>query len=204
MPGKQVVTAPNGERWQVGRRWLNKPPPKPWSRRKRRKKDDADDGAGWLGPGDFLSVGDDFAAAIVLVLAVVAVIALLTFVVLPLLGLAFELALLIAVFTSGLFGRIVLGHPWTIEAVSVDDPQQRLRFAVRGWRRSQRAIGALAETIATTGPPSALPRRRRLRLTASAASTSLHGAAHGRGRRPCASCSRRASAGACRRAAFAR
>jgi hypothetical protein len=66
------------------------------------------------------------------------------------------LALLIGFFTSGLFGRVVLRHPWTIEAVSVDDAQRRVCFAVRGWRRSRRAIDALAETIATTGPPSIL------------------------------------------------
>jgi hypothetical protein len=45
MPGKQVVTAPNGERWQVGRRWLNRSPLKPWSRRKRR---DTGDASSWL------------------------------------------------------------------------------------------------------------------------------------------------------------
>jgi hypothetical protein len=157
MLGKRVVTAPNGGRWQVGRRWLSKPPPKPWSRRKRRGQDDAQDGASWLDPTDVLSIGDDFLAGLVLAVALAAVVALLAFVLLPLLGLAFELALLIGLFTSGLFGRIVLGHPWTIEAISVDDPQQRVRFAVRGWRRSRTAIGALAETIATTGPPSALP-----------------------------------------------
>lgn len=157
MPGKQVVTAPNGERWQVGRRWLNKPPPKPWSRRRRRKQDDAEDSGSWLDPASFVDIGDDFLAGVVVALVVAAVIALLVFAVLPLLGLAFELALLIGFFTSGLFGRIVLRHPWTIEAVSVDDPQRRVCFAVKGWRRSRRAIGALAETIATTGPPSMLP-----------------------------------------------
>lgn len=155
---KQVVTAPNGERWQVGRRWLNKPPPKLWSRRKRGKQDDdAGSSGSWLDPGDLLSFGDDFLAGVVLAVVLAAIVALLAFVLLPLLGLAFELALLIGLFTSGLFGRIVLGHPWTIEAVSVDDPQQQLRFAVKGWRRSRRTIAALAETISTTGPPSALP-----------------------------------------------
>ncbi len=161
MLGKQVVTAPNGERWQVGRHWLNKPPPKLWSGRKRRERDDAKDGADGLDgldPTGLLDFGDDdFLPGIALVLAVAVVVALLTFVLLPLLGLAFELALLIALFTSGLFGRIVLRRPWTIEAVNVDRPEQRVQFAVKGWRRSRRAIGALAERIATTGLPSALP-----------------------------------------------
>lgn len=158
MLGKRVVTAPNGEDWQVGRRWLNKPPPKPWSRRKRRRKDDeTPDGSSWLDPTSLIDFGDDFLAGIALGLALAAILALLVFVLLPLLGLAFELALLIGFFTSGLFGRLVLGHPWTIEAISVDQPQQRIRFAVKGWRRSRRAIGMLAETISATGPPSALP-----------------------------------------------
>ncbi len=157
MLGKRVVTAPNGERWQIGRRWLNQPPPKPWSGRKRREGDDVKDKIGWLDATNFVDFGDDFLAGVALGLALAVVVALLAFVVLPLLGLAFELALLIGLFTSGLFGRIVLGHPWTIEAVSIDDSQRRLGFTVKGWRRSHRAIGALAETIATTGPPSALP-----------------------------------------------
>ncbi len=163
MPGKQVVTAPNGERWQVGRRWLSKPPPKPWRgrrRREQRKQDDIDDSVDsvgwWADPFSLLNFADDFVVGIVFVLVLVVVIALLVFVLLPLLGLALELALLIALFTSGLFGRVVLRHPWTIEAVNVDHPDQRVRFAVKGWRPSRRAIGALAETIARTGPPSAL------------------------------------------------
>ncbi|HET6449283.1 MAG TPA: hypothetical protein VFG31_09255 [Conexibacter sp.] len=157
MLGMQIVTAPNGERWQVGRRWLSKPPPKPWSRRKRRETDDDADWTGWLDAASFIDVGDDFLAGVVVALVVAAVIALFVFAIVPLLGLAFELALLIGVFLSGLFSRLVLRHPWTIEAVNLTGSQRRLRFAVRGWRRSRRAISALAETIAATGPPSALP-----------------------------------------------
>lgn len=152
----QVVTAPNGERWRVGRRWLSKPPPKPWSRRERHGKDDEAEGASWLDAASFIDIGGDFLAGVVVALVVAAVIALFVFAVVPLLGLAFELALLIGVFLSGLFSRVVLRHPWTIEAVSLDVPQRRVRFAVRGWRRSRRAISALAATIVATGPPSAL------------------------------------------------
>jgi hypothetical protein len=99
--GKQIVTAPNGERWEVRRRWLNKPPPKPWSRRKRRKRDDGADGTSWLDGADFLGPGgDDLLAGVVVAVVVAAILALLVFAVLPLLGLAFELALLIGVFTA--------------------------------------------------------------------------------------------------------
>ena len=157
MRRRRVVIAPSGERWQVGRRWLNEPPPKPWSRRRQRERPEVGDASGWLDAVSFVDVGDDFLAGIAAAVLVAALFALLVFAILPLLGLAFELALLIGVFTSGMFGRVVLRHPWTIEAVSVEDPRQRVCFAVKGWRRSRRAIGVLADTIATTGPPSALP-----------------------------------------------
>lgn len=76
---------------------------------------------------------------------------------LPLLGIAFELALLIGFVASGVFGRVVLRRPWTIEAVKLDEPGRRSAFAVTGWRRSRRSIAALAAAIETTGPPAALP-----------------------------------------------
>jgi hypothetical protein len=157
MRGRRVVIAPSGERWQVGRRWLNEPPPKPWSRRRRRESPEVGDASGWLEALNFVDVGDDVLGGIAVAVLVAAVFVLLVFAILPLLGLAFELALLVGVFTSGLFGRVVLRHPWTIEAVSVEEPRNRVRFAVKGWRRSRRAIAALADAIATTGPPSALP-----------------------------------------------
>jgi hypothetical protein len=155
MIGKQVVTAPNGERWEVGRRWLNEPRRRLWRPRRRRSADDAGEAASWANPAS-IDVGDDLLLGVGLALAVALVVVLFAFVLLPLLGLALELALLLGVFASGLFGRVVLGRPWTIEAVSLDDSQQRVRFAVKGWRGSRRAIAALADAIATTGPPAAL------------------------------------------------
>jgi len=95
--------------------------------------------------------------SLALAVAVVAAIALVVFVLLPLLGIAFELALLLVVLGASLFARVVLRRPWTIEAVAVEDPARRSAFAVSGWRRSRRALGALAAAIATTGPPAALP-----------------------------------------------
>ena len=159
MLGKRVVAAPDGERWQVGRRWLGKPPPKPWSRRRRRERIDAGDPSNWLDAVSFidLDAGSDFLAGIAAAVLVAAVFALLVLAVLPLLGLAFEFALLIGLLASGVFGHVVLRRPWTIEAVSADDPKRRVCFAVKGWRRSRRAIGALVEAIATTGLPSAVP-----------------------------------------------
>lgn len=113
MPGKQIVTAPDGERWQVGRRWPTRSIKPRW-RRRRRDEDarrDGDDLGDWLPGVPSLSGLDDIAVLVVLVAAVAVVILLFGFVILPLLGLAVELALLLAVFASGLFGRVVLRRP---------------------------------------------------------------------------------------------
>ena len=150
------MTAPDGERWRVGRRWLNRSPPKPWThwRRNRKRKSDGDF-VDTLAP-EVLTGAADGPAGLAAVAAVIVVIALFVFVLLPLIGIAFELALLIGFILSGLFGRVVLRRPWTIEAVSLDDPSRRSAFAVTGWRRSRRALAELAAAIETTGPPAAL------------------------------------------------
>lgn len=155
--GGRIVTAPDGGRWRVGRRWLNRSPPKPWTRwrRDRKRSDDGEVAAGWL--PDAMLTGVDSLGGIGLVIGALVVIAMVVFLLLPLIGIAFELALLIGFVMSGLFGRVVLRRPWTIEAVSLDDPARRHAFAVTGWRRSRRALADLAAAIETTGPPAALP-----------------------------------------------
>jgi hypothetical protein len=158
----RIVTAPNGERWRVGRRWLNRPVPKLF-RPRRRARDDAAkaaDGAegilGALDPTMGLDVGDSL-ALVSLAVAAFVLFLLVVFVLLPLIGIALELAILIGFVSSGLFSRLLLRRPWTIEAVSLDAPERRSAFAVTGWRRSGRALAALAAAIETTGPPAALP-----------------------------------------------
>jgi hypothetical protein len=169
--GRRTVIAPDGERWRVGRRWLNRSPPKPWTRwRRNRKGNDDGDLVDTLAP-DLLTGAVDGPAGLVAAAAVVVVIALLVFVLLPLIGIAFELALLIGFVMSGLFGRVVLRRPWTIEAISLDDPARRHAFAVVGWRRSGRSLAALASAIQTTGPPSALPEAEPLALNPAESST---------------------------------
>jgi hypothetical protein len=78
-------------------------------------------------------------------------------VILPLLGIAFELALALALFSSGILGRVFLGRPWTIEAVNLDRVSETGTFAVKGWRRSRRAILDLAGAIQASGLPARLP-----------------------------------------------
>ncbi|HKG01658.1 MAG TPA: hypothetical protein VKB03_00640 [Conexibacter sp.] len=153
----RIVTAPDGERWLVGRRWLNRPAPRPWTnwRRSRKRTDGGEPSGGWL-PDAALS-GVDSLGGLGLVIGAIVVIFLLVFVLLPLIGVAFELALLIGFVMSGLFGRVVLRRPWTIEAVSLERPDRRSAFNVTGWRRSRRSLAALGSAIETTGLPSALP-----------------------------------------------
>ncbi len=165
----RIVTAPNGERWHVGRRWLNRPVPKLFRPRRVRRRDAANaaDRAGsifgWVDPMMGVDVGDSL-ALLALVIGAFILFLLVVFVLLPLIGIALELAIVIAFVGSGLFGRLVLRRPWTIAAISLDAPQRRTAFAVTGWRRSGRALAALAAAIETTWPPAALPEAEQIAL----------------------------------------
>ncbi|HYV14529.1 MAG TPA: hypothetical protein VE972_00725 [Conexibacter sp.] len=155
-----IAIAPDGARWRVRRRWSNRPLPRPWRRWLRRDRESADGsgwGAGWTDPLDACSGADDFLAGIALALAAAVVVALLAFVILPLLGIAFELAVALALFGSGILGRVFLGRPWTIEAVNLDRVGETGTFAVKGWRRSRRMILDLAGAIQASGLPAQMP-----------------------------------------------
>jgi len=147
----------------VRRRWLERPARAPRLRRGRRSPtaDAVQDGveaAFWSLPdaSGLLDGADDPLVGIALMVGAVLLAALVAFVLLPLLGLALELAVPLVLLWSGLLGRVFLRRPWTIEAVAIEQPGRRVAFAVVGWRRSRRALGALAIAIATSGPPSAL------------------------------------------------
>jgi hypothetical protein len=73
-----------------------------------------------------------------------------------LIGVALELVLLLLLLTSGLFGRIVLRRPWTVEAIDLDDGERSLAFAVKGFGEAGRAVEELAATISASGPPEQL------------------------------------------------
>src|SRR5215217_6245485 len=115
----RIVTAPDGQRWRVRRRWLDRPAPRPWTRwrRDRKRTDDGERSGGWL--SDAALSGVDSLGGLGLAIGAIVVVVLVVFVVLPLVGIAFELALLIGFVMSGMFGRVVLRRPWTIEAVSL-------------------------------------------------------------------------------------
>jgi hypothetical protein len=141
-----IVTSPGGDRWQVRRRWLDRPVPKI-----RRSLGETNDS--WALEGGleaFLAgVGESIPVAIGAAIAV----ALLVFFLLPLIGVALELTILIALLSSGIVGRVLLRRPWTIEAINLDAPQQSTTFAVKGWQGSRRAIDELTKTIAVSGLP---------------------------------------------------
>jgi hypothetical protein len=81
------------------------------------------------------------------------VIAVVVFVVLPLVGLVLELIAITMLFLGGLLGHLVLRRPWTVEAVSVEDPRRVWTQRITGWRQSRRAIRSMAMTIERSGAP---------------------------------------------------
>lgn len=81
---------------------------------------------------------------------------LLVLIFLPLLGVAFELVLLLLVFSSGIVGRVVLGRPWTVEAVNLGDGERTVAYGVKGFRRAGRAVEELATALSVSGPPDRL------------------------------------------------
>lgn len=93
--------------------------------------------------------GDSIPLAIGVAIAV----ALLVFFLLPLIGVALEIVLLLMLLSSGIIGRVLLRRPWKVEAANLSHPERSATFAVKGWRQSSRAIDELATTIPISGPP---------------------------------------------------
>jgi len=154
-----VVSSPDGDRWKVRRRWLNRglPSLRKQVREAREERSPIDgfdgfmilDGAtsgGWAGP------------AIAVAVLVVAIIFL------PLLGIALELIVLAILFASGLIGRVLLGRPWTVEARNLDDGERSLAFGVKGFGAAGDAAEELASTISASGPPERLSAGERTAL----------------------------------------
>ena len=143
------MTTPSGERWRVRRRWLDRPLP---SLRRWRKKKEGEPDAG--SAVDFLGI--DLIDGTVLGLAIIAVVLLIVFVLVPLIGIAIELIVLAFLFGSSLIGRVVFRRPWIVEAVKVDELEERIAFGVKGWRQSSQALQELRTAIPATGPPERL------------------------------------------------
>ncbi|HEV2727531.1 MAG TPA: hypothetical protein VGV34_04505, partial [Solirubrobacterales bacterium] len=142
----------DGRRWRVRRRWLESP--RPNLRRRWRKNKDEASGAWDLGWGIDAALGG-FGMILLAVVAVVLLSVLL-------LGIALELIALALVLGASFFGRMVLRRPWIVEAVEVGEPEERVAFAVKGWRGSRAALRELRTAIAASGPPERLASGRPL------------------------------------------
>ncbi|HEX6754236.1 MAG TPA: hypothetical protein VF093_11710 [Solirubrobacterales bacterium] len=155
-----VVTSPDGHRWRVGRRWMDRSLPDPRHRyRAHREKIFGDDNGGgsldvlMLPDFDLLDFDDNPVAAIAVAVAVAIGALLLFLVLLPLIGVALELIVLLVLLWSGIVGRVFFGRPWVVAAIDLDDPEQSAAFAVKGWRRSGQATEEVARAIAVAGRP---------------------------------------------------
>jgi hypothetical protein len=150
-----LISSPDGRAWKVRRRWVERPLPN--LRRRFRRGQEEVKGEGVL---DGLLVADATEGWAFLGIAIA--VGIVVVILLPLLGIALELIALSLVLVYGLFARVVLRRPWIIEAVDVEDGEERVAFAVTGWRDSSAALRELRTAIAAAGPPERLSRARRL------------------------------------------
>jgi hypothetical protein len=151
-----IVTSPDGHHWRVGRRWLDRPLPNLRRRFRTNREKVADEGAwfdGLMIP-DFDVLDFDDSPATVIAIAIGAL--LLFLVLLPLIGIALELIVLLVLLWSGIVGRVLFGRPWIVVAANLDDPRRSAAFAVKGWQRSGQAVEDLSRAIAVDGPPERL------------------------------------------------
>lgn len=63
-----------------------------------------------------------------------------------------ELLLIAAIVGVGLAGRMLLGRPWTIEAMK-QDAGDAFEWKVRGWRASGELRESIAQQLEATGQP---------------------------------------------------
>jgi len=151
MAGADLITSPDGERWRVRRRWSDRPMPNIWRRMERSADELEDSGVaprfgelGWYAGDGWAGVMVAFAAIVLFVILI------------PVLGVALELIVLFIVLWSGLVGRLLLGHPWVVEARNLDDGERSAAYAVKGFRSAGHAVRELSAAIAAGGPPERL------------------------------------------------
>jgi hypothetical protein len=136
--GAKKVTAPDGTRWRVGRRWLPDWP-RFWDRR-----DPGDGGDGsWMDLGGF----DDALGIGLALIAIVLLVLLFTTVIVPVIALTIELLVVIVLLVGGIVGRLVFRKPWEIRARREGDKSQ-LRWHATGFRRSGRVRDEVAAALA--------------------------------------------------------
>ena len=124
--------------WRIRRRWVT-------SGGARWRGPDADAGmleAVMTGGLDFGLGG--FVTGFLLVVAAAAVLLLLFVVVFPAIAFVLELLLVASIALLGIFGRVLFGLPWTIEA---EGGHTLLRWRVKGWRASREAMAEVAAAL---------------------------------------------------------
>jgi hypothetical protein len=127
------VTAPDGARWTVRRRWLGERSLPRWRGRRFNVGDGA---ANALSAG-----GDSVLSAIAVALAFAVVVALIVVFLLPLAILLAELLVFVVVAGLGVAARIALRRPWLLEA---SDGETTRRWVVSGWGASRAALAEIA------------------------------------------------------------
>lgn len=154
MRRSQIITSPDGDRWQVRRRWLDRPVPKI-----RKSLPATNDEIALEGGLEALSagVGDNIPLAIGVSIAV----ALLIFFLLPLIGVALEIVLLLMLLSSGHRRPSAAAAPVDDRSGQPRPPQRSATFAVKGWRRSSQVIDELFRTIPASGVPPQIPEAHR-------------------------------------------
>ena len=148
----QVISSPDGARWRVRRRWLDRPLPslrRRWRKRKEERESEADSAVD-------IGAGFDLLDGTMIGIAIVGVVLLVVFVLMPLIGIALELIVLAVLFGSSLVGRVLFRRPWTVEARNLDEPERSVAYAVKGYRRAGDAVTELASAIGAAGPPERL------------------------------------------------
>lgn len=145
--GARTVRTPTGVEWRVGRRLISRRMPR-W-RKVRMGKVRAGDAAEVLTIPDLGGL-DDIGAA-VLIIAALAVVAV---VVIPLLLFGIELIVLGLLVAVSIVGRGLLGRPWVVQAIPVENAAGALTWLVTGWRRSARLIDEVATSLSAGLDPS--------------------------------------------------
>ena len=164
----RTVRAPDGRTWVVRRRWssgMETPGGRFWRRAKApleraRAVGEVADASSFFGDLAELPVVGVVFLAIAVALLLVLLVAFVALVLIPLLFALAELGLLMALAALAVAGRLVLRHPWTVEARA--DDGTTLRWNVVGWRasRAHRTAIATSLTAGTTPPPDARPTLR--------------------------------------------
>ncbi|HET9677393.1 MAG TPA: hypothetical protein VFP21_07820 [Solirubrobacterales bacterium] len=150
MGSGSIVKAADGAQWRVRRRWLDRPAPNLRRSFKANREEATEAGVldGIFGAPNLTDSGASIALGIAVLLVIL--------ILLPLLGVALELIALLFLVFSGVVARVVFHRPWIILAEKLGDPEERVAFAVKGWRDSSQALRELRTAIAATGPPERL------------------------------------------------